>query len=78
MSFPSNSFSIKAINSTMCPFSNIEVGDSVTVNLIPYFNFSKLMRITHIVYTETNGIYDITFGNVAFKRQPPVKKLYKI
>ena len=67
----------------MCPFNNgtgtgVGVGDKVMVNLLPYFGFSQLMRITRMVYTVSTGVYDITFGNIVFKPQKPIKKLYKI
>lgn len=75
--YPVNNFSINAKDSSLCPFSDIEVGDTVTVSLIPYFNFKQSMRIIRMVHDENTGTRDITFGNIIFKPQKPVKKLYK-
>jgi hypothetical protein len=75
--YPANSFTIKTKDSTLCPFSDIIIGDAVTVNLIPYFNFSSLMRIIRMVHDENTSTRDITFGTVIYRPQRPVKKLYK-
>lgn len=75
--YPPNSFSIKAKDSSLCPFSDIQVGDRVTVSLIPYFGFKSLMRIIKMVHDENTGVRDITFGEIIYRPQPPVKKLYK-
>ena len=75
--YPVNSFSITAIDSGECPFDDIEVGDSVTVHLIPYFNFMALMRILRMQHDEKTGQRQITFGNMLLKPQPPTKRLYK-
>lgn len=75
--YPVNSFSIKAKDSSLCPFDDLIVGDTVTVHLIPYFDFKQVMRIIRMVHDENTGTRDITFGNIIFKPQKPVKKLYK-
>ncbi|HCC00539.1 MAG TPA: hypothetical protein DEP42_04900 [Ruminococcaceae bacterium] len=75
--WPADSFTVKIKDSTLCPFDDITVGDAVTVNLIPYDNFSALMRILKMEHDEKTGTRSITFGTTIFRSQPPVKKLYK-
>jgi len=75
--YPVNSFSIKAKDSLLCPFSDIIVGDTITVSLIPYFKFKQTIRVIRMVHDENTGTRDITFGNITFKPQRPVKRLYK-
>ena len=74
---PANNITLTITDSTLCPFSDIEVGDRVTLHLIPYFDFSASVRILRMVHDEKSGTRDITVGSVVFKPQPPVKRLYK-
>lgn len=74
---PANSITLTVKDSTLCPFSETEVGDRVTVHLIPYFDFSASLRILRMVHTEKTGTREITVGSILFKPQPPVKRLYK-
>ena len=76
-STPANSITLTIKDSTLCPFSDIEVGDRVTVHLIPYFDFSASVRILRMVHSEKPGTRDVTVGSIVFKPQPPVKRLYK-
>lgn len=75
--YPVSSFSITAVDSTLCPFSDIDVGDSVTVYLAPYFGFNALLRILAWSHDEAAGQRQITVGNAIYKPQAPVKRLYK-
>lgn len=74
---PANSITLTAKDSALCPFSDIEVGDRVTVHLIPYFDFSASMRILRMVHDEKTQTREITAGSIIFKPQPPAKRLYK-
>lgn len=74
--YPLNTFSIKAIDSALCPFSDIKVGDSVTVSLVPYFGFKQTMRILRMVHDENTGVREFEFGNIVFKPQKGNKKIY--
>lgn len=75
--YPANSLSLKVKDSSLCPFSDIEVGDSVTVHLIPYWNFTDVLRILEMTHNEDDGTRDITVGQTLYRPQPPVKKLYR-
>lgn len=75
--YPIISLSITAKDSTLCPFSDISVGDAVTVSLIPYFKFKALMRIIEMTHDESTGRRDIVFGQIIYRPLPPSKKLYK-
>lgn len=77
VSYPAKSFTVTAKDSTLCPFDSIQVGDAVTVHLIPYFNFQAVIRIIRMVHDEKTQTREITFGSIIFRPQPPVKRLYK-
>lgn len=74
--YPTNSISLKIKNSTLCPFDNIEVGDTVTVNLIRYWNFSENLRILEITHNEDEGTRDIVVGQTLYRLPAPIKKIY--
>jgi len=74
--YPLNTFSIKAVDSALCPFSDLKVGDTVTVSLVPYFGFKQTMRILRMVHDENTGVRQFDFGNLVFKELLPNKKIY--
>lgn len=74
---PASSIELTIMDSTRCPFSDIEVGDRVTVHLIPYFDFSASVRILRMVHDEKQNTRELTVGNILFKPQLPTKRLYK-
>jgi hypothetical protein len=76
--YPVNTLTIAAKDSQLCPFSGIIVGDSVTVKLIPYFDFSAQMRIIRMVHDEDTNTRDVTFGTCILRPAAPTKRLYKI
>lgn len=75
--YPINSFTIKAKDSTLCPFSDIFTGDAVMVSLPLYFNFNALLRIIEMTHDEDSGTRDITFGQVLLRPTAPTKRFYK-
>lgn len=75
--YPANSLSLKVKDSSLCPFDDIEVGDSITVHLIPYWNFTDILRIIEMAHNEDDGTRDIVVGQTLYRPQPPVKKLYR-
>lgn len=75
--YPINSFTIKAKDSTLCPFSDIFIGDAVMVSLPLYFNFNTLLRIIEMTQDEDSGTRDITFGQVLLRPTAPTKRFYK-
>ena len=74
--YPLNTFTIKAIDSALCPFSDIKVGDTITISLVPYFGFMQPMRILRMVHDENTGVRQFEFGNIVFKPQKGNKKIY--
>lgn len=77
VSVPADSITLSVCDSTICPFSDIEVGDRVTVHLIPYFDYSASVRILRMVHTEKSNTREVTVGSIIFKPQAPVTRLYK-
>lgn len=76
--YPTRGFTITANDSTLCPFNDIFVGDSVTVNLISYFNYTALMRILRMIHDEKTNTRQITVGEVIYKPLAPTKRMYQI
>ena len=74
---PASNITLTIKGSTMCPFSNIEVGDRVTVHLIPYFDFSASVRILRMVHNEKQNTREITVGSLIIKPAAKVQRLYK-
>lgn len=76
-STPATSITLSISDSELCPFSDIGVGDSVTVHLIPYFDFTAVVRILRMIHDEKSNTREMTVGSIIFKPQPPAKRLYK-
>lgn len=76
-SYPIQSINLSIVDSTMCPFDDIYVGDSITVSLLPYWRFKQQLRILEIKHNEDTGVRDLVVGSILFRQQKPVKKLYK-
>lgn len=74
--YPCSSINLKIKDSSLCPFDSIYVGDSVTVKLIPYWNFTDTLRILEMTHNEDDGTRDIVVGSTLYRMQPPVKKIY--
>lgn len=74
---PADSITLSVMDSKLCPFSDIEVGDRVTLHLIPYFDYSASVRILRMIHSEKAGTRDVTVGSIVFKPQAPAKRLYR-
>lgn len=75
--YPSNNISIKIIDSTLCPFDDIEVGDSIPVSLKPYWGFKDTLRILEMTHNEDDGTRDLIVGETLYRPQAPKIKLYR-
>lgn len=74
---PADSVDITMIDSTLCPFSELEVGDRITLHLIPYFDYSASVRILAMQHTEKSSTRKVTVGNLIYKQAKPQKRSYK-
>ena len=75
--YPMQSMKVSIRDSGLCPFGEFEVGDTIPLNLIPYWGFNANVRILEIKHNEDTGIRDLTIGNVIYRPAKPEKKLYK-
>jgi hypothetical protein len=75
---PTRGFTLTACDSSLCPFSDIFIGDTITVNLIPYFGYSATMRILRMIHDEKTNTRQITVGEVIYKPLAPNKRMYSI
>jgi len=74
---PLYAITLSVIDTNMFPFSEMEVGDSVPVSLIPYWNFSADLKILEITHDFSNGQRTLTVGSIVYRSAKPSKKLYK-
>lgn len=75
--YPVNAITLRVINSTLCPFEDISVGDMVTISLIPYWGYIAVLRILEMTHDESSGEREIIVGESIYKPQPPQVKLYR-
>ena len=75
--YPTNSIQLKIKDSTLCPFDNIEVGDSIPVSLKPYWNFKVTLRILEMTHNEDDGTRDLVVGETLYRPAPPKIKIYR-
>lgn len=76
VAFPSLSITIEAIDSALCPFNQIEVGDWIMVHLEPYFNLKQKVRLIEIERNCTTNTYKVTVGNVLYRENKVNTKVY--
>lgn len=76
-SIPADTISLTIRDSALCPFDDIEVGDRVTLHIVPYFDYTASVRILAMTHDESAGTRSITVGSTIFKPQPPTKRFYK-
>ena len=74
--YPSNSISLKIKDSSLAPFDMLEVGDTVSIHLIPYWNFSDKLRILEITHNEDDNTRDIVVGETLYRPAKPQKRKY--
>jgi hypothetical protein len=75
--YATNAVSLNAKDSSLCPFEDIEVGDSITVSLKPYWEYKELLRVLEMTHNEEAGERDIVVGQTLYRPQPPKIKLYR-
>jgi len=75
--YPADNITLTVRDSVMTQFQNLEVGDRVTLHIIPYFDYTATVRILRMVHTEATDTREITVGNVIFKPSVTTKRLYK-
>lgn len=75
--YPADNITLTVRDSVMAQFQNLEVGDRVTLHLIPYFNYTATVRILRMVHTYSTNTREITVGSVIFKPSVVTKRLYK-
>jgi hypothetical protein len=76
--YPSVGIQVSIIDSNLCPFNDMFIGDSVTVNLPAYWGFNQLMRIIELDFDDMACLCSVTLGSIVYKPAPPQKKLYII
>lgn len=74
---PTNSISLKIKDSSMCPFADMEVGDSIPVSLRPYWGFTDTLRILEISHDEDSKTRDIVVGETLYRPVPATIKQYR-
>lgn len=75
--YPADNITLTVKDSESAPFYDLEVGDRVTLHLIPYFDYTATVRILRMQHTEKTGTREITVGSIIFKPAAPTKRLYK-
>ncbi len=75
--YPANTITLQAVDSSLCPFDDIEVGDRITMSLPLYFGFRQPARIIEMTHYADNNVRDITVGNTLARPAKPEIKLYK-
>jgi len=75
--YPSNNISLKIKDSALCPFDDIEVGDSILVSLKPYWGFKDTLRILEMTHNENDGTRSLTVGETLYRQSPPKIKIYR-
>jgi hypothetical protein len=75
--YPPNSISLKIKDSTLCPYDDIEIGDSIPVSLVPYWSFKDTLRILEMTHNEDDGTRDVVVGQTLYRPQPPQIKIYR-
>jgi len=76
MAYATDTLTLKVRDSILCPFSDISLGDTVMVSLIPYWGFKQPLRIIEMTQDEATGQRDIVVGTCNYRTQRPVKKIY--
>jgi len=78
LAFPSVGIQCNIIDSNLCPFSDMFIGDSVTVNFPAYWGFNQPMRIIELDFDDMACLCTVTLGNIVYKPAKPQQKIYAI
>lgn len=73
---PTSYLKVKIKDSTLCPYSNIEVGDSVPVSIRPYWSYAETLKILEIEHDEETGNRDLTLGETLIRVAPATIKQF--
>lgn len=76
VAFPSLNVSLEVIDSAVCPMDKVNVGDTITLWLEPYFNLKQKIRVVEIERNCTTNTYKITVGNILYRENKVVTKVY--
>lgn len=76
ISNPTGTIELTAIDSNLCPFSDIELGDSIKISIPPYWGYSETQRIIEFEHDEMNGQRRLVVGQSIYRPQAPQKKIY--
>jgi hypothetical protein len=76
ISYPSISISCTIIDSPLCPFNSIGIGDRIVVNLPTYLQFTATMRIIEMTFDDMTGKCTLNLGNIMYRPQPQLNKIY--
>ena len=74
---PLANLKLTIVDSGLCPFSDLFVGDTIPVSLIPYWGFKENMRILEMKHDEDSATRDLTLGDIIYRPSRPDTKLYK-
>jgi hypothetical protein len=75
--YPTNNISLKIKDSSLCPFDDIEVGDSIPISLKPFWGFTNTLRILEMNHNEDDGTRDLIVGESLFRPNPPKIKIFR-
>ena len=73
---PADSFTLTVKDNNLCPFDRLEIGDRVTIHLIPYFDYTASVRILRMVCDDDKQTREFTVGSVVYKPQGPQRRAY--
>ena len=74
--FPADALTLSCIDSEQCPFSDIFVGDTITVYIREYWEYRSPQRILEITDDFDKNTREIVVGQTIYRPQPPNTKLY--
>jgi hypothetical protein len=75
--YPTNNITLKIKDSTLCPYNDIEVGDSIPISLKPFWGFKNTLRILEMNHNEDDGTRDLIVGESLFRPNPPKIKIFR-
>jgi len=74
--YPLCSLSLSAIDSVVCPFNDISVGDSIPIYIKPYLEYEDVQRIIEFTHEENTGQRSFVLGQALYKPQKLQTKFY--
>lgn len=77
VSYPLLSITIEAVDSALCPFEKVNVGDWIIIKLEDYFNLEQKVRIIELERNCITNTYKVTVGNVIYRENKISTKVFK-